>query len=274
MPACQNCGAAIAFAGPTATCTFCDTENQAPPKEVQVAVPVQVIHQTVNVTASAGGSPGVLLCPRCGRRLATVRVKDVELHGCGACGGIWVDNESAQAMMKAPEAVYDDLARRCGAGARIQRRPSTEPRCAVCRVPLDPVVSGQTHLELDICREHGTWFDAFELSTLIRTLLRPPPATAQPPTEVVCVGCRQTIPVASSNITGNGPMCDACWRNEEARLLESGTDTSLFAAKPGVTGSGQFADPGMANRNTAAIGLTVGVGAVAALFDTNQRSRR
>ena len=89
-----------------------------------------------------------------------------------------------------------------------------------------------------------------------------------------CVGCAAKIPVSESNITGRGPMCEKCWRTEEARQLESGSDTSLFAANPGITGSGQFADPSVANRNRAAVGVAIGAAAVGALFDTNQRSRR
>lgn len=273
MSSCQNCGAPIAFAGATATCTFCDAVNQAPPRQVQVAVPVQVIHQTVHVTSTGGSAPTGLMCPQCGRRLATVRVKEVELHGCGTCGGIWVDNESAQAMVKAPDAVFEDLARRCGTGARARRKRTDAPTCAVCRAPLDGVVSSVEYLNLDICRDHGTWFDAFELSTMIRALLSKPKA-GPAPKDVACIGCNTKIAVSESNITGRGPMCEKCWRTEEARQLESGSDTSLFAANPNISGVGQFADPSVANRDRAAAGVAVGAAAVGALFDTNQRSRR
>jgi Zn-finger nucleic acid-binding protein len=281
MAACQNCGAVLAFTGATATCPFCDVVNQAPPKEVQVAIPVQVIHQTVNVASTGDASAPVgLRCPQCSRRLAKVQVKDVELNGCGACGGIWVDNQSAKKMMSAPEEVYDDLARRCAVGAKNRAKRTAEPKCAACSVPLDPVVNRQLKLELDICAEHGTWFDAFELSTLIRGLLAKNKADAEsagPKQEprVACAGCGKTFAAAQANITGRGPMCDACWRAEQERLLGQGQDMNAFANTPGMQASSQFHDPIVANRGTAAIGLTVGVlGVIGAAFDTSTRSRR
>ncbi|MFO0617775.1 MAG: zf-TFIIB domain-containing protein [Polyangiaceae bacterium] len=273
MSSCSNCGAPIAFSGPTATCGFCDVVNEAPAKEIRVAVPVQVIHQTVHVEATDPDA-AILVCPHCRRRLATVRVKDVELNGCGACGGIWVDNASAQNLVKAPDAVFEDLATRCAAGARNRSKRAAAPVCARCRVPLDPAKNGQ--LELDVCTLHGTWFDAFELAGLIRSLLakRAPSAEARPAT-VVCVGCSTSIPAASANISGRGSMCDACWRREQERQLEGGSDPSLFAAREGVTGTGQFADPSGSRRAAAAADLAAGgLAVVGALFDAQRISRR
>lgn len=273
---CSNCGAPIAFTGSTATCEFCDTVNQAPPKEVKVAVPVQVIHQTVHVQQ---GEPGaaVLQCPHCGRRLATVRVKDVELNGCGACGGIWVDNTSAQNLVKAPDTVFEDLATRCAAGARSRTKHAKTPVCAQCRIPLDPVTNGQ--LELDVCTTHGTWFDAFELAALIRALMRPEaPVSAGVAAPVPCVGCQKKMPAANANITGRGPMCDECWREEQDRQLATASDTSGFSGTlldHGPVHGHQHADVhrGGANRNMSGIGI--GLGVVGALFDVaNHRHRR
>lgn len=272
MASCSNCGAPLSFTGATATCGFCDVVNQAPPKEVQVAVPVQVIHQTVHVAADDANA-AILVCPHCRRRLATVRVRDVDLHGCGACGGIWVDNASAQNLVKAPDTVFEDLATRCAAGARNRTKRATAPVCAKCRIPLDQAKNGQ--LELDVCHLHGTWFDAFELAALIRSLLAKNKPQTAAPDAVACVGCGTKIPRATSNITGRGPMCEPCWRAEEQRQLESESNPALFAAREGISGTGQFADPMGTNRANAALHLAAGgMAVVGALFDTTRVSRR
>lgn len=270
---CSNCGAPIAFTGATAACGFCDTVNQAPPKEVKVAVPIQVIHQTVHVQQ---GEPGAAarLCPHCGRRLVTVRVKDVDLSGCGSCGGIWVDNASAQNLMKAPDTVFEDLATRCAAGARSRTKHTKTPVCAQCRIPLDPVENGR--LELDVCAAHGTWFDAFELAALIRMLLRPkdavPAGVAAP---VACVGCQKKIPAANANVTGRGPMCDECWRGEQDRQLATSSDMSGFTPPAVASDAAIRAELGVANRGGGAFDLAVaGMSAVGALFDVTNRARR
>lgn len=132
--------------------------NEAPANQ---AVSVQIIHHVV----SPGASAKVLRCPRCRKALATIRALETELHGCGSCGGIWIDNENAKRMLAAPEETFADLARKCYAAAKHPGPRYRRPECAVCGELLD--VARTTAASLDVCIAHGTWFDALELAHVI-----------------------------------------------------------------------------------------------------------
>jgi Zn-finger nucleic acid-binding protein len=219
---CRNCGAALdSGAALPIVCRFCDAVNEATPNEVtvEVPVPVQIVQNVVNVTTLDGGAME-LRCPHCKKRLVTVKVGDVDLAGCGGCGGIWVDNASAKRLIASPQRVVLELAERASRNAKAQRPPrSATPTCPACPAILDRVRSHQ--IELDICQEHGTWFDTYELQGLMRALLGEGSTAPKPPRNdapVQCVGCKTTMTVGRSNIGADGPTCDTCWRAEQERL--------------------------------------------------------
>ncbi len=242
MSACSQCGAPIALEPDRAVvCTYCGASNAPPPKVVEVPVPVQFVQQNVVVNAPAqGGVEGGARCPHCRKLLAGVRVGAVELNGCGGCGGIWVDNQSAQAVVAAPERVFGELARRCSENARGGTPKSDRPSCPSCPAILERVV---THgILLDVCTQHGTWFDALELDQLVRTLRGDAPAQvtvkAGSTATVLCTGCRMAIRADKANITPAGLQCDACWRKqfelEQARVeAQAHTDASTGALVAG-----------------------------------------
>jgi Zn-finger nucleic acid-binding protein len=148
----------------------------------------------------------------------TVRAEDVSLSGCGACGGIWVDNASARSVLTNPLPVFADLARRASAGATGSRGKSEKPTCAECPAVLER--SSVHGLELDVCSDHGTWFDALELDTLVKLLRHEPVTRAGAPAAVVsCQGCGQAIASDRANITDAGLRCESCWRAEQAADL-------------------------------------------------------
>jgi Zn-finger nucleic acid-binding protein len=239
MAQCSNCGAAINLKGKQqATCPFCDSVNDAPPSQVQVPVPVQVIHNVVNVVGGGPTSvPGELRCPHCRARLVTVRAGDVDLSGCGRCGGIWVDNDSARTLISSPQRVVVELANRASANARGGVPKNATPACPVCTACLE--TANARGIEIDICPEHGTWFDTFELQAFVRTLLgelAPRPQRGVVPREAQCVSCHATMPGDRANVTGDGPMCDACWRGVQNRQIEEAERQGRDAA--GLAGAG------------------------------------
>lgn len=77
----------------------------------------------------------------CRRRLVTVTAGGAELCGCAACGGIWVDNESARTVLLSPQRVFVDLANQAGhAATRPVSRPD-RPGCPVCAAVLERTLS-------------------------------------------------------------------------------------------------------------------------------------
>jgi Zn-finger nucleic acid-binding protein len=223
MSACSSCGAPVTFAGGApALCTFCGTTTEPPPKEVQVPVPVQVVHNVVHLQggteAEARGHE--LRCPHCRRRLVSVRAGQVELAGCGSCGGIWIDNDSARRVLASPDDVVGKLADRAGTNAPNPPRRQTSPACPRCAEVLDRLASHG--IDLDVCVAHGTWFDAFELGRLTDLLLgrgRTSPRRADG--TVTCVKCAAVLRGDGGNLTPDGIMCEACWRADQQKRLRS-----------------------------------------------------
>ncbi len=229
MNVCQNCGAALdATPGPS-VCKFCNVANAAPPPERLVPVPVQIVHQTVQVVGGPETAARELKCPQCRVRLVTAQVAEVALHGCGRCGGIWLDNASARAVVTSPQRVFADLADRAGKNARAQAelREARFVPCPHCEGNMRRVPAHG--LTVDVCDEHGTWFDPFELKHVVERLIAL--ATPKPagPATVKCVRCSGSVPIGRANITGDGPECDTCWRAHQERLLHESNGRHLSA---------------------------------------------
>jgi Zn-finger nucleic acid-binding protein len=224
MQKCEQCGAAlpIATSGPV-SCGYCGTAHAEAPNEVHVAVPVQIVQNVVQV-ADGEARRAVRHCPHCRLPLVDARGADIVLAGCGRCGGIWVDNESARRLVSSPQRYVLDLARR--ASANTQRNlfvRASSPGCPTCDAVL---VQTETHtLTLDVCELHGTWFDSYELAVLMERLLGvgaggTAVGRSMQANEVSCTGCKKPLARERANLTGHGAMCDGCWREEQSRQLE------------------------------------------------------
>lgn len=221
------------------TCRFCGSVNNPLPTEVNVPVPVQIVHNVVQVVDGKGVVES--RCPHCRKRLVGVDVDGVKLQGCGRCGGVWVDNESALRILGAPKRIFVELSTRAAKNAQIGATRSSQPVCAVCPALLDKTVIHR--ITLDICSDHGSWFDAHELAALTRVLLgEATPARPAAPNSVPCSGCGATIPTASANITGDGMQCDVCWRSQQSKQIaefesRAGNNAATAAIAVGLLGA-------------------------------------
>lgn len=213
---CQYCGAPIERSTTTTTtCSFCNRVNDPLPTRVEVPVPIEVVQNIVQVTSIAE-APHELRCPRCRKRLFTATVKDVELSACGGCGGIWIGNESARRVLADPEPIFAEMATRAGNNAQARATQAEERICPACPAVLD---KSRVHgIELDVCPDHGTWFDAYELAMLVRVLTGQQvwqQQTNAPARTVQCARCHQPLAADVANVTDVGLQCDACWRKEQ-----------------------------------------------------------
>lgn len=150
--ACPHCGAPLQAGAldQAATCSYCHVTS------VPVPVRAPEVHEK-----------GELSCPRCLLPLYEGRAPGAVLHGCGACGGIWMDNESAACALSTSLEAVKALAVRATANA-LASVPTAPPiGCPVCGKLLfrtqDPVAG----VELDLCASHGTWFDRCELGVVL-----------------------------------------------------------------------------------------------------------
>lgn len=241
MSSCQKCGAPITLSLTAVTsCTFCGAQNAPLPKEVEVPVPVQIVQTVVKVEGAASAKE--LRCPHCGKRLVGVQAEEAMLAGCVGCGGIWLNNDSARSVLAKPRDLFAELARRAGANARGRVVKNSRPTCPECPAVLDRVVT--YGIELDVCGDHGTWFDAYELKALVQLLMKDPSELPKQSTKQMtkCTRCDKSMPTDEACLTDIGIMCDGCWRvhqlqQNRAAEAEMGQQQATGGALIGVGGA-------------------------------------
>ena len=169
---CSGCGASVPFDAPQ--CPYCQAQLATVACPACFAlVPLAASHCPAcgaamgpREVATADGAP----CPACAKPLAAAKVGDLEVRECHACGGLWLDR-----------AVFEQLgASRERQGAVLGALPSpTAPPvvsleaiqyrpCPACRQRMNRVnYARRSGVVLDVCREHGIWFDQDELRRVL-----------------------------------------------------------------------------------------------------------
>lgn len=108
-------------------------------------------------------------CPRCRKRLETVKVAGTTLHTCKRCDGVWVkadtfehicaDREKSSAVLT----FFNKRTLKADSLTKINYVP-----CPDCNQLMNrnnfAKVSG---VVVDICKQHGVWFDLDELPAII-----------------------------------------------------------------------------------------------------------
>ena len=142
------------------------------------------------------GSPGALTCPRCRTRgLETFQGGPGLLFDCGQCGGQFVEHALLKELMERRQ-VYPE--------SRMHRPPPPYRPEPVRYVPCpqcDQLMTrrnfgGRSGVVVDVCGQHGIWFDLGELPRVLtfvrngglaraearrRTENRPPPSVVALP---------------------------------------------------------------------------------------------
>jgi Zn-finger nucleic acid-binding protein len=120
--------------------------------------------------AATAPGDGARPCPRCKTALTLFAVGDVFLEECGRCGGLWVDVGSFQKVVTRHEqrAAFVGL----GAPGVVAPRAATDTtgyiRCPECGTLMNRVNFARcSGVIVDVCKPHGTWFDADELQRIL-----------------------------------------------------------------------------------------------------------
>ncbi len=109
-------------------------------------------------------------CPACRGTLKPTESK-WHVRACNLCGGVWTDTEAARRIVTAVDRELVGLAKEAATHAHdsVATAPAGTPRpCPVCQKPLQEVRAARVNV--DVCAEHGTWFDRDELGRLSRNL--------------------------------------------------------------------------------------------------------
>jgi Zn-finger nucleic acid-binding protein len=107
-------------------------------------------------------------CPSCPVELARFRAPAGSLYDCGRCGGQFVEHALLRELLE----------RREIAGALFPRKPrKSNPldqpvvylKCPACRTLMNRNnFGGSSGIIVDVCTNHGLWFDAGELPQVLK----------------------------------------------------------------------------------------------------------
>lgn len=107
-------------------------------------------------------------CPRCKIKLNSLQIQDISLLECQKCGGFWSDSETFENICAERESQANVL-------GFVSNRNSPQQTIAVNYVPCPDCkqlmnrnnFARSSGVILDICKQHGVWFDAEELPKII-----------------------------------------------------------------------------------------------------------
>lgn len=114
------------------------------------------------------------LCPRCGLGLYVGHTHNVAMHGCGRCGGLWLDRQGADYVVQAvcTQALgLADSAAQHAAEQKVDTSAEGIP-CPECRQALARTRVPAAWIDVDVCALHGTWFDCGELQKVAQASQR------------------------------------------------------------------------------------------------------
>ena len=157
---CDHCGARLA----TVTCPSCFGMMFAGEKFCShcgaKAAPVET---------AAGAKPE--LCPRCRVEMNAVVIGGANLRECPRCAGIWADADSLEKICEDQEkqtAVLGTAAPLATPDTVDLERNIRYIPCPVCGKLMNRVNFAHcSHVIVDVCSQHGTWFDRDELRRIV-----------------------------------------------------------------------------------------------------------
>lgn len=120
-------------------------------------------------TEVAGGDSK--LCPRCRVRMEAIVVGKENLSECPKCAGIWADADTLHQICddREEQAAVLGMADHVPApeAASVEQQIRYVP-CPVCKKLMNRVnFANCSHVVVDVCKQHGTWFDKDELRRII-----------------------------------------------------------------------------------------------------------
>lgn len=115
-----------------------------------------------------------MCCPEDGTVLTGIALERANgtVHHCESCHGVWVERELIERLEKAVAEAETPPPSSVGLPAEARGLAPTPalPRdyhlpCAVCGTPMDVKAGGG--VVLDVCSEHGVWFEAGKLEPFV-----------------------------------------------------------------------------------------------------------
>lgn len=176
---CPHCGGGVS---PTAsTCSYCRAELlvKACPRCTASALAGDTFCRRCGAElqlAASGQLTQELPCPRCDAALRARLVGDVLIDECAKCGGVFLDHVAVQRVIEdrqhaRAEALLGELPRRELRAVPVGSRMYV--KCPLCHVVMNRrLFASGTGIIVDVCRTHGSFFDAGELPAAVDFVMK------------------------------------------------------------------------------------------------------
>jgi len=182
---CSSCG------GPreegAASCRFCEADFTLHERDLDTVCPeclarisnrARFCHHcgTRLVAELVACDQTPLVCPVCGEphHLTGRRVGKIAVLECGRCVGLWLGNEAFRQVTEeaSSDALHIDFSfqpkRPAPARSQPQQQRARYRKCALCgRFMHRRNFGRRSGVIIDVCRDHGVWFDAEELPRIV-----------------------------------------------------------------------------------------------------------
>lgn len=169
---CPNCGAAVA--SDSTQCEFCKTrlKTVACPSCLGVMFVGSKFcghcgERAVDVAETADEKAGA--CPRCKVELQSLKIDTTTIRECLQCGGFWTSVETFENLC-ADKEQQSAVVNYAAAKPRDHdaATPISYVPCPDCKQLMNRSnFARSSGVIIDLCKEHGVWFDADELPKII-----------------------------------------------------------------------------------------------------------
>lgn len=96
-------------------------------------------------------------------------LRGIPLHECGKCYGLWLDTATFERICRDAEQQAAVIGAGPSMGAAVPLGPVRYVRCPQCRELMHRMNFAHcSGVIVDVCRAHGTWFDANELHRIVQ----------------------------------------------------------------------------------------------------------
>ena len=114
------------------------------------------------------GKAGTLQCPRCDQKLEAFSAGGGKLYDCNNCGGQFVEHALLEQLLEQKELYGAALPRRIVKPQNPLTERVVYVKCPSCGEHMNRKNFGESSgVIVDICSNHGTWFDSGELPRVL-----------------------------------------------------------------------------------------------------------
>ena len=167
---CLTCGAAVT--GDETACRYCGARVAIVACPACFGMMFAGSRHCPHCGAAASRGPvedanAKLNCPDCGVPLVPVSLEQTVLNECGRCFGVWLDAQTFEQVCAERERQALVLGRPEPQEIDVNK-PWRYVPCAACGHLMQRVnFAGQSGVIVDVCRDHGVWFEREELRRIV-----------------------------------------------------------------------------------------------------------